>query len=78
MPNRRAHDHLTDHNWQLEIEGVSAGVARAGDLVLGIGSETGRAHVPAHTPEWTNLNDSDPGVSADIPDTDAADDLLFA
>jgi hypothetical protein len=46
--------------------------------VLGIGSETGRAHVPAHTPEWTNLNDSDPGVSADIPDSDAADDLLFA
>ncbi|MCB9594189.1 MAG: hypothetical protein H6719_15765 [Sandaracinaceae bacterium] len=24
-PNRRAHDHLTDHNWQLEIEGVTQG-----------------------------------------------------
>lgn len=23
MPNRRAHDHLTDHNWQLEIDGVT-------------------------------------------------------
>ena len=77
MPNRREHDHLTDHNWMLEIEGISAGVVRAGDLLLVIGSETGKAHVPAHTPEWTNLNDSDPGVSADTPDSDAAADLLF-
>ena len=22
-PNRRAHDYHTDHNWQLEIEGVT-------------------------------------------------------
>ena len=22
-----------------------------------------RARVPVHTPEWTNLNDSDPGVT---------------
>ena len=77
MPNSRAHDHLTDHNWQLEIEGISAGVERAGDLVMVIGSETGRARVPAHTPEWTNLNDSDPGVSAATPDSVADDDLLF-
>jgi hypothetical protein len=77
MPNRRAHDHLTDHNWQLEIEGVTAGVVRADDLVIGVGSETGTAHIPAHTPEWTNLGDSDPGVSADTPDIDITYDYLF-
>jgi hypothetical protein len=61
MPNRRAHDHLTDHNWILEIEGTWAGVAR----------------VPLHTPDWTDLNDSDPGVSADTPNSDAATDILL-
>jgi hypothetical protein len=42
-----------------------------------VGSETGAAHVPAHTPEWTNPNDSDPGVSADTPDIDITYDYLF-
>lgn len=33
--NRREHDHLTDHNWQLEIEGVTTGAAKAsGDVVI--------------------------------------------
>lgn len=33
--NRRAHDHLTDHNWQLEIEGATTGAAKAsGDVVI--------------------------------------------
>jgi hypothetical protein len=77
MPNSRAHDHLTDHNWQLEIEGISAGVTNADDWLSAIGSETDKARVPAHTPEWTNLNDSDSGVSVDTLDTDAAADLLF-
>lgn len=26
--------------------------------------------VPAQTPEWTNLNDSDPGVASDVQETD--------
>jgi len=37
MPNRRAHDHLTDHNWMLEIEGVTQG---AFSEVSGLDSET--------------------------------------
>ncbi len=36
-PNRREHDHLTDHNWQLEIEGVTQG---AFANVSGLDSET--------------------------------------
>lgn len=32
-----AHDHLTDHNWQLEIEGVTQGAFKAVD---GLDSET--------------------------------------
>jgi hypothetical protein len=61
----------------LEIEGVTAGVVRADDLVWVTGSDTGTAHIPAHTPEWTNLGDSDPGVSADTPDIDITYDYLF-
>lgn len=37
MPNRRDHDHLTDHNWQLEIEGVTTGAFAE---VSGLDSET--------------------------------------
>jgi len=37
FPNRRAHDHLTDHNWQLEIEGVTQGAFAE---VSGLDSET--------------------------------------
>jgi phage tail-like protein len=36
-PNSRAHDHLTDHNWQLEIEGVTQGAFAE---VSGLDSET--------------------------------------
>ncbi|MFT5681257.1 MAG: hypothetical protein ACI8RZ_002163 [Myxococcota bacterium] len=36
-PNRRAHDHLTDHNWMLEIEGVTQGSFAE---VSGLDSET--------------------------------------
>lgn len=39
MPNRRAHDHLTDHNWQLEIEGVTAGYF---DSVEGLSESSGK------------------------------------
>ncbi len=37
MPNRRAHDYQTDHNWQLEIEGVTQGAFAE---VSGLDSET--------------------------------------
>lgn len=32
--NRREHDHLTDHNWQLEIEGVTTGERASGNITM--------------------------------------------
>ena len=30
----KTHDHLTDHNWQLEIEGVTTGKQASGDITM--------------------------------------------
>ena len=58
LPNSREHDHFTDHNWQLEIEGVTQGAFAE---VSGLDSETevvarGGAHLRPSFKAWVRAS----------------------
>lgn len=46
-------------------DGAGARARKPREVVVVGAAPGGEGRIPAHTPEWTNLNDSDPGVTAD-------------